>query len=286
MIPMRVKATIAFGAFLAGALLSPAGGRAQEAAAAITPSTTIKLFDGASLANFDSWLVDHHTADPERVFSVVDQIDGAPAIRISGKVWGGLLTKQAYRDYRLIVEYRWGGVTWGDRKARARDSGVLLHAQGRLGNTKKDFNGPWLRSIEFQIIEGGVGDILPVAGFDEQGEQVRPSVTATVRPLRENEAIFDQHGAPQVFSSGRINWWGRSPSWEDRVDFRGGQDVESPGTGWTRIEAVVEKGSLTYYVNGTLVNAATDSSFTDGRIMLQSEGAEIYFRRVELQPLR
>jgi hypothetical protein len=89
-----------------------------------------------------------------------------------------------------------------------------------------------------------------------------------------------------VYSAGRINWWGRSPAWEDRVGFRGAQDVESPGVEWTRIEAVVEKGRLTYYVNGTLVNAASDSSFTQGRIMIQSEGAEIYFRRIELQPLR
>ena len=87
------------------------GGRGvsgQDTSSAIAPTTTIKLFDGTSLANFDTWLVDHHEKDPEKVFTVVDQIDGAPAIRISGQVWGGLLTKQAYRDYRLIAEFRWG----------------------------------------------------------------------------------------------------------------------------------------------------------------------------------
>src|SRR3954468_4451427 len=181
--------TIGAIALLAAFIATPA--RAQ-APAAIKPTELIKLFDGKSLANFETWLVDHHSSDPERVFSVVDQIDGAPAIRVSGQVWGGLLTRQAYRDYRLIVEFRWGGATWGDRKSRARDSGVLLHAQGRPGNTGKDFNGPWLRSIEFQIIEGGVGDILPVAGYNEQGEQVRPTLTARARPLREGEAIFDE----------------------------------------------------------------------------------------------
>lgn len=260
-------------------------GHAQEPEA-LAPSSVIHLFDGTSLANFDRWLVDQHETDPDCVFSVVDQIDGAPAIRISGRTWGGLLTKQAYRDYRLIVEYRWGGATWGPRKARARDSGVLIHARGRMGNTGRDFNGPWLRSIEFQIIEGGVGDILPVGGYDEQGNQLRPSVTARIRPLKAEEGIFDPKGEPRTFSQGRINWWGRSPAWEDRVGFRGAQDVESAGQGWTRLEAVVEKGNLTYYVNGTLVNAATDATFTSGRIMLQSEGAEIYFRRVDLEPLR
>jgi Domain of Unknown Function (DUF1080) len=259
---------------------------AQAPATAITPSTTIKLFDGHSLANFESWLVDHHEADPEQVFTVVHEIDGAPAIRISGQVWGGLLTKQAYRDYRLIVEFRWGGATWGDRKDRARDSGVLLHAQGRLGNTKSDFNGPWLRSIEFQIIEGGVGDILPVSGYGETGEQIKPSVTARARKDRDGETVYDAKGEPQVFSSGRINWWGRSEDWADRLGFRGPQDVESPGLQWTRIEAVVEKDTLKYYVNGKLVNEATAASVSDGRIMLQSEGAEIYFRRIDLEPLR
>jgi hypothetical protein len=259
---------------------------AQISSSAITPSTVIKLFDGKSLANFDPWLVDHHETDPERVFTVVDQIDGAPAMRISGQVWGGLLTEQSYRDYRLIVEYRWGGVTWGERKTRTRDSGLLLHAQGRLGNTGKDFNGPWLRSIEFQIIEGGVGDILPVAGYNDQGEQLRPSVTVRSRKDRDGENVFDPNGEPRVYSSGRINWWGRSEDWADRLGFRGPQDVESPGLEWTRLEAVVEKGDLTYYVNGKLVNAGTESSWTEGKIMIQSEGAEIYFRRIDLEPIR
>lgn len=259
--------------------------RAQEPAAT-TPTAPIKLFDGTSLANFETWLVDHHSTDPLRVFSVVDQIDGAPAIRISGEKWGGLLTKESYRNYRFVAEYRWGGTTWGDRKARTRDSGILLHAQGRLGNTGRDFNGPWLRSVEFQIIEGGVGDILPVLGYEPDGTTVRPSVTSTTRKDRDGETVFDPKGASTTHTGGRINWWGRSEDWADRIDFRGAQDVETAGTGWTRIEAVVDGPNLTYYVNGQLVNAATHSSFTSGKIMIQSEGAELYFRRIELQPVR
>ena len=88
-------------------------------------------------------------------------------------------------------------MTWGERKTRTRDSGLLLHAQGRLGNTGKDFNGPWLRSIEFQIIEGGVGDILPVAGYNDQGEQLRPSVTVKSRKDRDGENVFDPNGEPR-----------------------------------------------------------------------------------------
>ena len=31
---------------------------------AIKPTTVINLFDGRSLANFETWLVDHHSSDP------------------------------------------------------------------------------------------------------------------------------------------------------------------------------------------------------------------------------
>jgi hypothetical protein len=259
---------------------------AQSPSSAIAPTTRIALFDGTSLANFDPWLVDHHTSDPLKVYSVVDQIDGAPAIRISGQVWGGLLTKQAYRNYRLIAEYRWGGVTWGQRKDRTRDSGILLHAQGRPGNTQKDFNGPWLMSQEFQIIEGGVGDYISVSGYTESGEQIRPSVTVPIRKDRDGERVWDPKGAPVVVNSGRVNWWGRSEDWADTLGFRGPKDVESPGLEWTRLEAVVNGDGLQYFVNGQLVFEATNSSFTEGKIMIQSEGAEIYFRRVDLEPLK
>ena len=282
----RVRRIAAAGLAVLALTLAGPGVTGQGTSAAVSPTTTIKLFDGTSLANFDPWLVDHHDTDPEKVFTVVDQIDGAPAIRISGKVWGGLLTKQAYRDYRLIAEFRWGGVTWGNRKDRTRDSGVLLHARGRMGNTGKDFNGPWLMSHEFQIIEGGVGDLLPVAGYTESGEQVLPSITVKSRKDRDGENVFDPNGQPQAFNRGRINWWGRSEDWADKLGFRGAQDVESPGLEWTHIEAVVSGNRLQYFVNGKLVNEGTDSSFTEGKIMIQSEGAEIYFRRLDLEPLK
>jgi hypothetical protein len=163
---------------------------------------------------------------------------------------------------------------------------VLLHCRGRMGNTGKDFNGPWLMSHEFQIIEGGVGDLLPVGGYSESGEQVLPSITVKARKDRDGENVFDPSGQPQVFNRGRINWWGRSEDWADKLGFRGPQDVESPGLEWTHIEAIVSGNRLQYFVNGKLVNEGTDSSFTDGKIMIQSEGAEIYFRRIDLEPLK
>jgi hypothetical protein len=44
-------------------------------------------------------------------------------------------------------------------------------------------------------------------------------------------------------------------------------------------------GTLTNIVNGVMVNEVSASSHTAGKIQIQSEGAEIFVRIVELQPL-
>ncbi len=252
---------------------------------AVKPDTTIRLFDGKSLDQFDTWLVDDHRQDPLRVFSVVDQVDGAPAIRVSGEKWGGLISKNAYRDYHLTVEFRWGLLTWGDRRNRTRDSGVLVHCQGQPGNTGRDMNGPWMRSVEAQVIEGGVGDIILVAGFEPDGRRVTPTITARTSTDRDGETVFDPNGAPKTIDRGRINWYGRDPDWKDVLAFRGKQDVESPWGEWTRLEVIADGDHLTYKVNGKVVNEGYGASQPEGRIIIQSEGAEIYFRRIDLEPL-
>lgn len=258
----------------------------QNAPEARRPDSPIVLFGpGTGLAAFEPWLVDTHEKDPDRVFTVVDQVDGAPAIRISGERWGGIVTREAFRDYRLVVEFRWGLLTWAQRRNAARDSGVLVHCQGRPGNTGKDGNGPWMRSIEAQVIEGGVGDFILVAGWEPDGRKLQPSFTVTAGVDRDGEPVFDPKGAPKAFTDGRVNWSGRDVDWKDALGFRGRADVESPYGQWTRLEVIAEGDAVTNVVNGTVVNRATQATFREGRIMLQSEGAEIYFRKVELQPL-
>ena len=252
---------------------------------AIKPDKVIQLFDGKSLSGFYTWLVDARREDPLRVFSVVDQVDGAPAIRISGEKWGGIVTRDSYRDYRLIVEFRWGLLTWGQRRNATRDSGVLVHAQGADGNTGRDFNGPWMRSIEAQIIEGGVGDIILVAGFEADGTRITPRITARAGKDRDGEPVFDPAGEAREFESGRINWYGRDVDWQDKLGFRGKDDVESPYGQWTRLEVVAQGNRLTYVVNGKVVNEGVRSSLTEGKIIIQSEGAEIFFRRIDLEPV-
>jgi hypothetical protein len=236
---------------------------------AIRPTARIALFNGQNLDGWSTFLHDHHAEDPLHVFSVRDGL-----LRISGEEWGGIATTRTYRDYRLVVEWKWGSAAWGERKDRARDSGILVHGVGPDGAA----DGNWLESIESQVIEGGTGDFILVAGLR------KPSVVAEVRQ-EGDQIIWQRGGERRTIAEGRVNWFGRDPAWKDVLGFRGSRDVERPAGQWNRQEVIARGDSLRNIVNGVTVNEVTQSSHTAGRIQIQSEGAEIFVRTVELQPV-
>ncbi len=239
---------------------------AQEA---ITPAKKIVLFNGQNLDGWYTWLRDTQYEDPKKVFTVENG-----QIHVSGEDWGGIATKQAYKDYHLIVEWRWGGKTLPPRVNAARDSGILIHGVGEDGA----YNRTWLESIESQIIEGGAGDIILVGGKNKP--------TLTVNTVQDGKEVYwQQDGKAVTKDSGRFNWYGRSRLWKDVKDFRGAEDVEAPMGKWNRQEIFALGDKITYVVNGKVVIHGYNSSHRAGKIQLQSEGAEIYFRRVELRPL-
>ncbi len=257
-------------------------------AAPVVPDKVIVLYDGKTvkdLSQFYKWLGplgrDH---DPNQVFTIVDRIDGAPAIRVSGQDWGGITTRQEFANYRLVLEFRWGSVTWGSRQDRARNSGILLHCFGEDGNYKNDFKGHWVSSIEYEILEGRMGDIILVGGFQRgRTEKILPRLTMT----QTTERIWDPNGKPKEFvpGMGHLHWQHWDPQWKDVLDFRGPRDLDKPHGQWNLAEAVADGDKLVYYYNGVKVMEGTKVWPTSGRILFQSEGAEIYFRRIELHPL-
>jgi hypothetical protein len=259
---------------------------AEPPADVIVPKTTVILFDGKTVRDlraFYTWLPKFgRDQDPDKVFSVVDQVDGQPAIRSSGQHWGGIVTHANYANYKLVTEFRWGLVTWAPRANKTRDSGILLHGQGPDGNAAKNFTSPWMRSVEYQIIEGGTGDIILVNGYDRGSDTViAPRLWAAVR----NQNYWHPEGIRAEFTKGRINWQHRDPVWKDVLGYRGPKDVEKPVGEWNRIEARIEGGNVDYWLNGVKVMEGRDGSFTWGKLLFQSEGAEIYFRLIELHPL-
>lgn len=243
----------------------------------ITPRETIKLFNGKDLTGFYSWNKETEYEDPLRVFRVTDGM-----LHVTGEgPFGGLMTDREYRDYHLKFEYKWGEKTWGKRADKTRDSGVLLHCQGPDGNW-----GPWVTSLEYQVIEGGTGDIILLSnGKNYDGSDIVVSVEAQVVDGAKNQTIWSKEGERRTITRGRINWFGRDPEWKDELGFRGRNDVESPHGQWTQCEAVVDGGHLRYFVNGVLVNEILSGTLDYGRLLIQTEGAEVFYRNLELHPL-
>jgi hypothetical protein len=62
-------------------------------------------------------------------------------------------------------------------------------------------------------------------------------------------------------------------------------DAEKPTGEWNTVEVVCDGDKITNIVNGVVVNEGIHASETKGKILLQSEGAEVYYRKVELRPL-
>ena len=264
----------------------------------VTPTTPMVLFDGKTvtdLSRFYTWTAAYGYEDPNRVFTVVDQIDGAPAVRISGQDHGGIVSRQSFTNYHLLVEYRWGLVTWHPRADRVRNSGILLHCQGEDGNYRKDFKAPWICSVEYEIAEGITGELLLLPGFVRGStERILPRLQATASPGGESGAgrtgqrVWNPAGQLTTFeagTNGRVEWRYKDPAWTSQLGYRGRRELERPVGQWNLAEVVSDGSTLRFYINGTKVNEGIESSLTAGRLLFQAESSEIFFRRIELRPL-
>lgn len=249
------------------------------AAEPIKPTEVIKLFDGKTLGDCYTYLQDTKYEDPRKVFRVTDGL-----LHITGDGLGSLTTNQEYANYHLVLEFKWGEKVWKNRTDKTKDSGLLIHSRGADGG----YGGIWMPSIEVQIIEGGMGDYILVAGNDKDGQPVPLSLTCESARDRDGEVIWKKGGKRETFdlkNRKRINWFGRDPDWADKLGFRGKDDIDRAQTEWTRFDVICDGGHIQNYVNGTLVNEAFDAVPSAGRIQLQTELAEIFFRRWELYPV-
>ncbi|MDD3470289.1 MAG: DUF1080 domain-containing protein [Thermoguttaceae bacterium] len=233
----------------------------------------IELINGKNMDGWYTFLRGRQVGeDPNGVFTVRDGM-----IRVSGEELGCITTCEGFQDYRLILEFKWGDKTTAGREKNARDSGLLIHSVGKDGA----FGGCWKYSIECNIIEGGLGDFIVVGDGSETY-----AVSANAAPEKCAECwVWQKDGEPRTIHGGRINWFGRDPDWKDVTDFRGRNDLDRPHGEWNRIEVVAKGGCIDVYINGTLVNQGFDAKPATGQIQLQSEGAEIFFRRLTLLPL-
>jgi len=233
----------------------------------------IKLFNGQDLEGWYTYIKGKgRDNDPLKVFTVQKGM-----IRISGEEFGCITTNDEFENYKLTVKFRWGDQTYSPRTDKARDSGILLHSVGEDGAS----SGTWMYSIECQIIEGGTGDFIVVGDGSSNFSVTSPTATEK----QGNSHVFSPSGSKATINSGRINWFGRDPEWKDVKDFRGKNDIEKPVGNWNKIECIVRGNEIHIWLNGVLVNQAFDVKPHKGKIQIQSEGAEIFFKKIIITPL-
>jgi len=244
----------------------------------IAPREVTQLFNGRDLSGLTTWLKDTQRDDPRKVFQVTDGM-----IHLSGEGNGYVATDKEYRDYHLIVEYKWGQRTDGGKYVR--NSGILLHAVGPDGNA----GGAWPSCIECQLAQGCVGDLILIRGKDAQGEAIPVQITAETQLAPDGRRHrWKPLGDVKSFPPTRGQFWWNKHDWdfEELLDTRGCDDVESPVGEWTRVECLCAGKRITIKVNGQTVNECYDVFPVAGRILLQTEGFEVYFRKFEIHPLK
>ena len=242
------------------------------------------LFNGKNLSGWDTYLgppLDDAgkklseipvglNKDPKNVFTVIDQ-EGEKVIRISGEDWGGIATKKVYSNFHLQLKFKWGTVTWGQKKNKKKDSGLLYFATGENG---ADY-GAWMRSQEFQIEEGNCGDYWGVAG----GIQDIPSVKR-----QDSSYVYDATGTLNTFSS--TSTIGRHCIKQGDAENASGEwnTVDLYCSGDTSVHVINGKVMMVLYHSGQLDNGKI-LPLTKGKIQIQSEGAEIFYKQIKLEPL-
>ena len=138
---------------------------------------------------------------------------------------------------------------WGVKKYPPRDADTTKRDNGICYYIPVDAkDSVWPKSIECQIQEGDVGDFWLI-----------DSATIIVDGVRSKPDAFQR--------------------------IKKKADGELPTGQWNKVEVIANNGKITYMVNSKVVNEGESPSLSEGKILVQSEGAEIYYRKIEIAEL-
>lgn len=248
------------------------------------------LFNGRDLRDWDSWL---GYPDPAVTYRddpgqspigtgrdrsgdfAVRMIDGAPAIWIKGETWGSLVHREDLRDYHLRLEFKWGEKTYAPRETLPQNNGLLYHTHGEPGAVF----GTWSPAMEFEIMRGSTGMLVAV------GKDVRGHTT-----VAHDASLIAPHLRFQVGGQ-EVDMVNGTPTW----NVEAARDAERPVGQWNTLDLYVLGDRAVHVVNGVPVAQVRDMAvvapdgtrrpLTHGRIQLQSEGAETWFRNITIAPI-
>ncbi|HVT87664.1 MAG TPA: ThuA domain-containing protein [Tepidisphaeraceae bacterium] len=228
---------------------------ATAAPASLAGDGFMPLFNGKDMANFYTFRqVDGKNNDPEHVFKIEDgmihMLDMADITQSQPN--GYMATNNEYRNYHLRLEYK-----WGEKKLPVprhpeglpRDAGLLFHIYGP--------DSVWPQCVEFQIQEHDTGDIWLL------NKEPRPTITAT----------------------------SNSATTQPAQRFKHSQEFDSL-TAWNTVDLYATENEAVYVVNGHVNNGfkklrigPDGAPITQGKIALQEENSEVFYRNVQIKPL-
>jgi hypothetical protein len=232
------------------------------------------LFNGQNLDNWEMYLGTSLGADfdslaqiatTDEVFSIAE-IDGDTVILISGTINGSLATKESFENYHLRLEYK-----WGDKLYSRRNSGLLYHSFGEFGAA----HGTWMPNIELQLMHQNVGDTYLMANTTSE--------IPVVKNEEQNQFIYTPGAEMLVFgehANGRI--------------IRKSVDAENPLGEWNVVDLYCFGTTAVHVVNGKTVmvnyntgayDNGTVNPLSSGKIQLQSEGAELMIKSIDIMTI-
>jgi hypothetical protein len=198
---------------------------------------------------------------------------------------GYIATNEEFENVHIRVEYKWGVKRHAPRYTTKRDNGLLY---GLVGEDKV-----WPTCVECQIEEGDVGDFFMVGTRGIQDGHFAGLFGEGINPLT---------GWPKT-TGPAPKWHGPPPpGWTPQpTEPIGGRFIKDGNfellDQWNTVEVMWQGDKASHIVNGRTVNVATKLQqpdpqnpgkyipLTRGKIAIEIEFAEIWFRRIEVKSL-
>ena len=239
-----------------------------------TASAQKQLFNGKNLKNWNIYLGSPISgfeelakkATPESTYQVVE-VDGQKMIHVSGDIFASLATKAEYENYHLHLEFKWGTNVYG-----TRNSGLLYHSFGPFGAAF----GTWMANIEHQLMHDNLGDTYLMCNT--------ACYSKTVKSSDNKNYNFSPEGQTTAFSEK-----------ENGRSVKKSIDAEKPIGEWNTVDLYCFGQTSVHMVNGQVVMVNTNCSkienglkvpLTKGKIQIQSEGGELFIRKMEVEKIK
>lgn len=182
--------------------------------------------------------------------------DAKPDPKDTWSVKDGVLVCTGKPNGYVVTEKEYGDyvlrLKWRfPKESKGGNSGVLLHCTGE--------DRVWPNSVEAQLAAGQAGDFWLIA--DKAGKLPKLDIDAARKDEKNKEG---------------------------RHFFRLNKEekVEKPFGEWNEYEITCKGGDITLVVNGKTVNEGKGGELKKGRIALQSEGAPIEFKDIEIKAIK